>query len=172
MMMRMLEAGGVEALIDGIRTADEDNPNGYYEFEAVKSTRDDRSWLDRAEGRAVKMVYSLVCDLPADRQYEVLLMRREMAEVMASQQAMLERNGQKSLVADKRMAALFANELKRFEAWVSDQTNMRVLDVGYNELVVNSRIQIAAIGVFLDRTLDEMAMSDVIDPSLYRQRAA
>ena len=36
MMMKMLEAGGMELLTDGIRTADEDNPQGYYEFERVK----------------------------------------------------------------------------------------------------------------------------------------
>ncbi len=36
MMMRMLESGGVPPLIDGFRSADDDNPLGYYEFEAVK----------------------------------------------------------------------------------------------------------------------------------------
>ena len=33
-------------LIDHIRTADHDNPNGYYEFEAVKRTKQDSSWLE------------------------------------------------------------------------------------------------------------------------------
>ena len=36
MMMGMLEAGGLELVVDGIRAADEDNPRGYYEFERVK----------------------------------------------------------------------------------------------------------------------------------------
>ncbi|HND21851.1 MAG TPA: sulfotransferase family protein, partial [Acidobacteriota bacterium] len=48
MMMKMLEAGGIPVLIDNIRQADEDNPNGYYEFELVKKVKDDRSWLDDA----------------------------------------------------------------------------------------------------------------------------
>ena len=38
MMMKMLEAGGLPALTDNIRTADADNPKGYYEFERVKQT--------------------------------------------------------------------------------------------------------------------------------------
>ena len=33
MMMRMLEAGGIEVMTDNIRKADEDNPHGYFEFE-------------------------------------------------------------------------------------------------------------------------------------------
>ena len=34
MMMKLLEAGGLPPLTDNsLRTADEDNPKGYYEFE-------------------------------------------------------------------------------------------------------------------------------------------
>src|SRR5512143_2834059 len=36
MVMKMLEAGGLPVMTDGIRTADEDNPKGYYEVERVK----------------------------------------------------------------------------------------------------------------------------------------
>ena len=37
MLMKMLEAGGVPIVTDGLRTADEDNPKGYYELERVKN---------------------------------------------------------------------------------------------------------------------------------------
>ena len=36
MMMRMLEAGGLPPLTDGLRAPNDDNPLGYYEFERVK----------------------------------------------------------------------------------------------------------------------------------------
>ena len=36
MMMKMLDAGGMEIISDGERKADKDNPRGYYEFEKVK----------------------------------------------------------------------------------------------------------------------------------------
>ena len=91
MMMRMLEQGGLPVLIDGVRTADDDNPNGYYEFEAVKQTREDASWLEGSEGKAVKMVYRLLYDLPPDRAYRVLFMTRNLDEVLASQRVMLTR---------------------------------------------------------------------------------
>ena len=40
MMMKMLEAGGVDVLVDNIRKPNEDNPRGYYEFERVKKLRE------------------------------------------------------------------------------------------------------------------------------------
>ena len=40
-MMQMLAAGGMELLTDQVRRADEDNPRGYFELEAVKRTRQD-----------------------------------------------------------------------------------------------------------------------------------
>lgn len=86
MMMRILEAGGLPPLTDGIRTADRDNPNGYYEFEPVKQTARDASWLAQAEGRAVKLVYLLLRDLPRDRPYRVVFMHRRRIHVGVSHQ--------------------------------------------------------------------------------------
>jgi hypothetical protein len=40
MMMKMLEAGGKEVLVDNIRKPNEDNLYGYYEFEDVKALKD------------------------------------------------------------------------------------------------------------------------------------
>ena len=40
MMMKMLAAGGMSIMTDELRTADESNPNGYYEFERVKKLKD------------------------------------------------------------------------------------------------------------------------------------
>ena len=75
--MRMLEQGGLPVLTDGVRRADEDNPQGYYEFEAVKRTKDDPSWLATAQGKAVKLVYMLLYDLPPQYSYRVVFMRRK-----------------------------------------------------------------------------------------------
>ena len=36
LMMQMLSAGGLPALTDDLREADESNPRGYFEFEPVK----------------------------------------------------------------------------------------------------------------------------------------
>ena len=78
MMMKMLEAGGIEVLKDEIRRPDESNPGGYYELESVKKTKEDAAWLEQAEGKAVKMVSKLLYDLPPHKHYKVLFMRRKM----------------------------------------------------------------------------------------------
>lgn len=171
MMMRMLEAGGLPVLVDNIRQADDDNPRGYYEFEAVKQTRRDPSWVDNARGKAVKLVYRLLYDLPSDHQYRVVFMRRDLDEVLASQRKMLARDGRDDAVDDAQMAELFRSELARFDAWIKGQPAFSAIDVHYNELLADSERPIQQVVEFLDGRLDPAAMSAVIDASLYRNRS-
>ena len=49
LMMQMLHTGGLTALTDGLRAADDDNPRGYYELEAVKATERDPAWIERQQ---------------------------------------------------------------------------------------------------------------------------
>ena len=59
-MMQMLQAGGLPAFTDRVRSADEGNPRGYFEFEPVKRLRIDRSWLPQARGHAIKIIHLLL----------------------------------------------------------------------------------------------------------------
>jgi hypothetical protein len=172
MMMRMLEQGGLDVLTDHVRTPDDDNPNGYYEFEAVKQTKEDASWLEASEGKAVKMVYRLLYDLPADRSYRVLFMRRELEEILASQKVMLQRHGMADGVSEAQMSALFRAEINAFYKWVRQQKHIELIDVDYNRMVADSRREIARVNEFLGGVLDEAAMASVVDESLYRNRKA
>jgi len=171
MMMRMLEAGGLQVVVDNLRAADEDNPAGYYEFEPVKQTKQDNSWLDDAQGKAVKMVYRLLYDLPADHHYRVIFMRRKLEEVLASQQKMLERHGKADpSISDEQMAQLFRSQLAKFEQWIAEQRTFEVMEVSYNELLSDPTPIVAQINRFLDGKLDAEAMTTVVDPTLYRNR--
>ena len=97
MMMKMLDAGGVALLTDGLRQADEDNPTGYYELDAVKRLgKEEPTWLDGAAGGAVKIISRLLYELPSDRSYRVLFMHRDLDEVLASQRQMLIRRASAS----------------------------------------------------------------------------
>ena len=174
MMMRMLEAGGISPLTDRERTADDDNPNGYYELEAVKQTANDDSWLTDAPGLSVKMIYSLLRDLPTDGsyKYKVLFMRRDLDEVLASQRRMLDRSGLETTVPDSQMKMLFERQLNAFDNWVVDQPSFELLDVNYNGLLYQSSVWLNRISMFLDGYVDTTAMQSIIDPNLYRNRAA
>ena len=170
MMMKMLQAGGVEVVTDNVRKADEDNPEGYYEFEKVKRIGEDASWLDEARGKAVKMASMLLYDLPLDRTYKLVFMRRKMDEILASQRKMLERKGTGDEFDDGEMRGLFSRHLAEVESWISRQENMEVLYVDYNEMLLDPIENIRRLKRFLGDDLDEERMAGVVDPSLYRNR--
>ena len=170
MMMRLLELGGMPVLTDEQRVADDDNPNGYYEFEAVKQTAEDSSWLQGSEGSAVKMVYRLLYDLPEDRNYRVLFMRRNLDEVLASQQVMLSRHGVADKVSDAQMMKLFRAEIDSFYKWVEGKSHIELIDVDYNQMLANPRKELLEINAFLGGVLDVEKMLVGVDASLYRNR--
>lgn len=171
MMMAMLEATGFEILADGIRTADEDNPKGYYEFERIKQIKTDKAWLPDAKGKVVKGISQLLLDLPPDYRYKVVFMRRDLNEVLASQKKMLIRRGTlKEGVTDAEMRALFLKHLDHVTDWLRQQKNFDVLYVNYNRLLTDPDPDIARLNEFFGGTLDTRAMRAVIDANLYRNR--
>ncbi|MEZ6061044.1 MAG: sulfotransferase family protein [Planctomycetaceae bacterium] len=172
MMMKMLEAGGVPVLCDSVRNSDSDNPNGYYEFEKVKQTGTDASWLDGASGYAVKMVYRLVYDLPVGRNYRVILMRRNVREILASQRKMLDNLQETSAVTDDRMAQLFDQEIAAFRHWLRAAAHIESVEVHYRDVLSGSDVPLCSVNRLLNGRLNIPAMATVVDPSLYRNRSA
>ncbi len=171
MMMKAIDAGGIEPIIDHVRQADEDNPKGYYEFEPVKKTKENASWLKDASGRVVKMVYRLLYDLPAEYQYRIVFMQRDIKEVLASQNTMLERSGKSGGgVSDGQIEALFAGELAKCEKWLAEQSNLDVLYISHRDMINDGPVQVQKINDFLDGGMDTDAMAAIVDPALYRNR--
>ncbi|HZW02724.1 MAG TPA: sulfotransferase [Anaerolineaceae bacterium] len=173
MLMKVLEAGGMPVLTDRIRTADEDNPKGYYEFERVKRMPDgDNQWLEGARGQAVKVISALLEFLPAETRYKVVFMRRNMHEILASQRQMLIRRGEPTdAVSDEALAAQFRKHLSKIEAWLAKQPNVEVLYLEYNAILADPRPHLERLNAFLDGRLDLERMLQVVDPSLYRQKS-
>lgn len=171
MMMQMLEAGGLDTLIDEARVPDDDNPRGYFEFEPTKKTRRDTSWVDLAGGKVVKLVHLLLLDLPADRSYRVIMMRRQMSEVLISQEKMLTRQGKKgaSLSPDK-LAAVFHQQMEDVLIHLREQSCFEFLEIQYADVVADAAEQADAINTFLGGMLDTAAMAAAVDPNLYRNR--
>ena len=171
MMMQAIEAGGIPALTDNIRKKDEDNPKGYYEFEAVKKTKDNSSWVPSAQGKVVKMVYILLYDLPDDYEYRVIFMRRNMDEVLASQKIMLERSGkQGAKISDEKLAALFNTQLAKLDHWIADRKNFSILPVNHQDMITSPKVQCERINKFLGGVLDVDAAAEIVNPALYRNR--
>ena len=173
MAMRMLESGGLATVTDGERTADEDNPRGYWEDERVKELDKggDSSWLRAARGRGIKIISFLLKDLPSDNNYKVLLLRRDLGEVLASQQKMLDRRSEASETDDGRMRELWENHLWRVSYLLKHQPQFECLELQYSRVVGNAAGEAHRIAKFLDMGLDPVAMASAVDRSLYRNRA-
>lgn len=170
-MMQMLAAGGLPALTDDLRVPDESNPRGYFEFDPVKRLRTDQSWLDQARGRAVKIIHILLRELPVDGrfQYRVILMRRPIEEILASQRVMLERGG-KTSGDDATLAKVYQNQLSQLEQWLQAQPHFAVSSVDYHDLLEDPQTAAEKIDVFLGGGLNIEAMAGAVDPTLWRQR--
>jgi hypothetical protein len=169
LMMQMLESGGVEVVTDHVRTADTDNPRGYYEFEQVKTIKRDTSWLPATRGKAFKMVSQLLYDLPPSERYRIIFMERYLEEMLRSQEKMLERLG-RSAAPREEMRQAYALHLERLHTWLRGQGNMAVLCVNYNDLVEQPAGQAERVGVFLGGAVHIEGMARAVDPSLYRNR--
>ncbi len=171
MMMKILETGGMQVFTDNLRLADEDNPKGYYELEQVKALKDgDDTWLKDAPGKVVKVISSLLEYLPANYKYKIIFMRREIAEILASQKQMLIRRGEPSEGDDQKMAEMFQEHLKRVRVWLANQPNMKILYVDYNALMSDPASQVEAVAEFLGLNDQLAAMLAVPDKKLYRQK--
>lgn len=171
MMMQMLRAGGMQILTDQMREADDDNPQGYYEFEPVKQTEHNQAWLEDAQGKVVKMISALLRHLPATYRYRIIFMRRRMEEVLASQRQMLIRRGEPTNdVSDDKLSEIFSRHLQQVEAWLNEQPHMHVLYVDYHQALQDPRGEARRISQFLGQELDLAAMAAVVDRNLHRQR--
>lgn len=172
LMQGMLQAGGIEPLTDGIRTADDNNPKGYFEYERVKALRQgDAEWLSQAQGKSIKIISWLLEYIPSSYQYRVLFMQRNMDEILASQKQMLIRSGKPTdQVSDEQLAEMYTRHLARVKAWLADQANFSVIYLDYNRMLVDPQPYASQVNQFLGGIMNSLAMAAVVDSNLYRQR--
>lgn len=174
MAMKMIEAGGLPVVTDGLRHADASNPNGYYEFERVKDLdkAGDTSWLADTRGKAVKIISFLITYLPEAYDYRVVFMQRDLGEVIASQNRMLDARGAARGAEDERTRALYTTHLEQVDRFLTNRACFSTLRVGYADVVASPSAQAARINAFLGGHLDEPKMAAVADTALYRNRGA
>jgi hypothetical protein len=172
MMMRMLSEGGLDPMVDSLRAADEDNPNGYFEIELSKKlTVGEKQWLYLSQGRVVKIISYLLEFLPDDLTYNIIFMERDIAEVLASQKKMLIRRNEQTDITDEQMKAQFNEHVRAVKYWVARKPNMRVLYVKYGDIMNSSATAVESIAAFLELPLNIEAMQAVPNQSLYRNRS-
>ena len=123
-------------------------------------------------GRVFKMVSMLLYNLPSDRNYKVIFMKRGIREIMASQRIMLKRHGKdKSSVDDDEMGKLSEKHLNQLEKWLEKQRNIDILYISYNDIIKKLRENAEIVNQFMGGGLDIERMLAAIDKSLYRNKS-
>jgi len=172
MMMQILDKGGYDVLTDKVREADNNNPKGYYEFEPVKKLMMDKSWLPEAEGKVVKIIAQLLPFLPSNYDYKIIFMRRDMNEVLKSQQIMLGKEKDVKLkVFPMGLNDAFQKQLIKVENWIDSQPNVEMLSVDYSNVIDNAEDEIDNVISFLSSPGDRDKMMKVVDKKLYRNKS-
>lgn len=167
MMMQMIDAGGVDIVSDGNRKADESNPKGYYEDDRIKKLKQDNSWVGEAEGKGMKVIAQLLRSLPKEYNYKVIFMRRDMSEILRSQQVMLGKNPNDFPMA---IANSFQKELEFIKSWEKTEAGVSIEYVNYRETIDNPMKTAEQVNTFLGGELDIEKMAQAIDPTLYRNK--
>ncbi len=175
MLMKMLEAGGLKIMTDSERTADIDNPKGYFEYERIKDLEKetDKSFVRQGRGKALKVISFLIKDLPDDNDYRVIFMRRDLDEVMASQGKMIERLETTDASAEEEaMKEAYRNDIVRTRLLCKNRVNFEFIEVHYKATIKDPADTARRVNDFLGGSLDEAAMRAAVDSSLYRNRGS
>lgn len=176
LMMQILEAGGMKILTDKKRSADVDNPKGYYEWEPIKQIAAKPELLDAEDldRCAIKCISMLLQSMPLKHNYKVIFMTRPIDEIVESQRKMIDRLGTQGFGLDieqlRRGLTAHRNETRN---WLKSVPHMELVEIDYPALVQDPSPQLARIIGFLgaDRLPKSFEMARVVDPSLHRRKS-
>jgi hypothetical protein len=131
--------------------------------------------LADAKGKAVKIVAPLLRYLPSDTPYRVILMERDLDEVLASQRKMLARRGETVDDTPARRARLkeeYSRSMQRARAQLEQWADTHVLVLRHDDVLSDPAAAADALNRFLGGKLSASAMAAEVRPSLHRQRRA
>lgn len=171
LMMQMLTAAGMEAMTDGKRPADEDNLQGYFEWEDIKSLRKNPRLIEQAKGKVIKVISALLPQLPPKHRYRILFMKRPVREIVDSQWAMLARNAKKPRSEKDHLIQTQQTHLDQTLAQLRQRKNVELHEIDYPALVANPDAQLPALRDFLGDTAPQLEnLPQPIRPELHRNR--
>ena len=115
------------------------------------------------------MVHTLATALPIGGPYRVVLVRRDLGDVLASQARMLARRGEPADAgADARLAEVFAAQLDALVGWAAARRDVALFVCVYESVLRDPRGVAARLADFLDGAVDAVAMAAAVEPALRR----
>ena len=142
-------------------------------YAPVKGSARDVGWWSDAPGRAVKVVHALLPHLPEWGELRIVLLERELGEVLRSQRTMLERAGEvPDRDHDAALERVFEAQLAEARGWAATRPRTALLPVAHRSLIEAPADVVPRVEAFLGGDLDADAMIACVDPTLYRSREA
>lgn len=166
LMMQIIERTNRPILSDGLREKDINNPEGYYELEAVKGIVKDNSFLQGAKNKVIKIVTPLPLFIDKTLNYRVIFMRRDLEEILRSQEKML---GKDQSSEREKFKTIYELHLKKTYAFF-ESNNIPYLDVWYKELISNTEVELTKIIDFLELSEKWEDLANAVHPELYRNK--
>ena len=171
LMMQILRAGGIEPLTDAKRAADEDNPEGYWEWDDIKKLPKNPRLIEQAEGKAVKVISALLPNLPGKHRYTIIYMVRPTEQVVDSQWAMLARKGSQPKSEKKHLIEVQEHHSRQIREVLEKSERVTLLEVSYPDLVADPEPMIARLAELLPgRFTPGPAVTACVKPQLFRNR--
>jgi hypothetical protein len=130
----------------------------------------DKSYIREARGKVLKVISFLIKELPADNFYRVIFMMRDLDEVIASQNKMLDHRGEDNPVRDQKAKDLYRKHLINIRMVMQERPNFECLEVQYRGSLDDPRTTAARVNHFVGNRLDTGKMAEVVDRQLYRNR--
>jgi tetratricopeptide (TPR) repeat protein len=169
LMMQMLSKGGMDTLIDDLREADISNPKGYFEYEPVMKLHKNNDWLGTAQNKVVKIVAPLLKHLDPQYRYKIIFMKRDLGEIIKSQQIM---TGKHDDVMPVTLFNSYVRLLQNIESWKEQEPHIDMVYVDYKDILENTNETLEKLLPFIGVPLEKEAMANCIDPTLYRNRSS
>ena len=167
LVMQLLEAGGVQCYTDNNRIKDEHNPKGYYEFKELTDPSSYSTLFSGYTKLAFKITFPLITQLPPHCQYKVIVIERDLLEVIQSQNKMAGSNTE-NVYFEK------IHEMDRLQShsadWLKKQAHIDLLTISFQDALTQPDSVINKIENFLGKPLDKEQMMHVIDSNLYRSK--
>lgn len=170
-MMQMLVAAGLVPCTDQDRPADDNNPKGYLEYKKTLRLFEDNSWLADARNKVIKIIAPLLPFVPQGENYRIILMRRDMEEILDSQTKMLQRLNPNSSRKDRQELRI-AYQLhfdKVLE--VCDTHHIPIEIIDFSDLIHSPADVANKLCSFIGKSTEVVhSMVETVDPTLYRER--
>jgi predicted AlkP superfamily phosphohydrolase/phosphomutase/tetratricopeptide (TPR) repeat protein len=168
LMMQILTAGGLEAMTDGVRGADSDNPEGYYEWEEIKTLPGNPAIIEKAKGKVTKVISALLPHLPAWHRYKVIFMTRPVSQIAKSQEVMIMNRGSE-IPARVQMEATLRDHSEQILGRLRGQPNVELLEISYPDLVAHPDDTLIGLESFVAGGFrPSPAAKSAIRPALFR----